>query len=48
MYGLPEVTEPPRPVICTLKQSDAALLIGTAGLLWTEAVQESLRSGLGF
>ena len=47
MYGPPEVTEPPRPVVGALKQSDAALLIGTTVLLWIEAVQESLKSGLG-
>jgi leucyl aminopeptidase (aminopeptidase T) len=45
MYGPPEVTEPPRPVVGALKQSDAALLIGMTVLLWIEAVQESLKSG---
>ena len=45
MYGPPEVTNPPKPIGGALKDADAAYLIGTTGLIWTDAVQEALKNG---
>jgi len=45
MYGPPEVTNPPKPIRGALKDADAAYLIGTTGLIWTDAVQEALKNG---
>jgi aminopeptidase len=46
MYGPPEITNPPKPIGGALKDADAAYLMGTTGLIWTDAVQEALKSGL--
>jgi aminopeptidase len=45
MYGPPEITNPPKPIGGALKDADAAYLMGTTGLIWTDAVQEALKSG---
>ena len=44
MYGPPEVTNPPKPIGGALRDADAAYFIGTTGLIWTDAVQEALKS----
>lgn len=45
MYGPKEITEPPKPVAGALMKADAALLVGTTGILWTDAVQNALKQG---
>lgn len=45
MYGPQTVTEPPAPVAGALKEADAAYLIGTTGLVFTDAVRMALQSG---
>jgi leucyl aminopeptidase (aminopeptidase T) len=45
MYGPKEVTEPPAPVAGAMRGADAAYLIGTTGLIFTDAAQEAMKNG---
>ncbi len=45
MYGPREMTEPPKPVAGALAEADAGLLIGTTGIIWTDAGQNALKRG---
>lgn len=45
MYGPPSETDPPSAIKGLLEYSDAALLVGTTGIIWSEAAQNALRKG---